>query len=52
LETDASLAKPVSLQWEGNPFIKKFHAKSDVLDLNGAKNAALKLNWQHNANRH
>jgi hypothetical protein len=43
LVTDANLAKPVGLQWEGNPSIKNAMLKSDVLDLNGANNAALKL---------
>jgi hypothetical protein len=40
LATDANLAKPVSTQWEGNPFIKNAKLKFDVLDLNGAINAA------------
>jgi hypothetical protein len=39
LATDANLAKPVSSQWEGNPFIKIIMLKSDVLDLNSANNA-------------
>jgi hypothetical protein len=43
LVTDASLAKPVGLQWVGNPFIKNTMLKSNVLDLNGANNAASKL---------
>jgi hypothetical protein len=43
VEIDASLAKPVGSQWEGNPFIKNAMLKSDVLDLNSANNAASKL---------
>jgi hypothetical protein len=43
LVTDASLAKPVGSQWEDNQFIKNAMLKSDVLDLNGVNNAALKL---------
>jgi hypothetical protein len=45
LVTDASLAKPVGSQWEGNPFIKNtlLKLKLDVLDLNGANNTASKL---------
>jgi hypothetical protein len=41
LVTDASLAKPIGLQWEGNPFIKNALLKSDVLDLNGANKRSL-----------
>jgi hypothetical protein len=37
------MAKPVGLQWEGNPFIKSAMLKSGLLDLNGANNAASKL---------
>jgi hypothetical protein len=40
---DASISNPVRLHWEGNPFIKTGMLKSDVLNLNGANNAALKL---------
>jgi hypothetical protein len=43
LVTDASLAKPVGSQWEGNLFIKNAILKADVLDLNGANKAASKL---------
>jgi hypothetical protein len=43
LETEASLSKPIRLQWEGNPFIKNAMLILDVLDLNGAKNTVSKL---------
>jgi hypothetical protein len=53
LVTDESLAKPVGSQWEGNMFIKNAMLKSDVLDLNGANNAASNcVNQQHNVTRH
>jgi hypothetical protein len=44
LVTDlTSLAKPVGLQWKGNPFITNTMLKLNVLDLNGANDAASKL---------
>jgi hypothetical protein len=50
LETDACLVKPIDLQWKGNPFIKNVIFQSNVLDLNGANNAASKL-WEPAAQR-
>jgi hypothetical protein len=43
LEKDASLAKPISSQWEVNQFTKNAMLKSNVPDLNGANNATSKL---------